>query len=339
MAGPPFDAVLVISFGGPRGRSEIRPFLQNVLRGRRIPPARIEEVALHYNLFGGLSPLTELTLRQAQGLQDRLASEGPHVPVYVGMRNWAPLIEETLREMARQGTRRAVGFILAPHRSYSSCMQYRLNVLEAQCALRASGLVPPEITYVGDWHTHAKFIAANAQHLREALERLPQSAQREARVLFTAHSVPCAMAEQYHYPDQIRESAAAVASKAGITSWDVVYQSRSGRPEDPWLGPDIVEYLRNLGPSGMDAVVVAPIGFVCDHIEVLYDLDHQAAGAAREIGVTMSRAETVNDDPLFIDMMADVVRATWSRYANGRPLPIRVSDSVPRELPPPVRPK
>ncbi|HEX6976162.1 MAG TPA: ferrochelatase [Vicinamibacterales bacterium] len=329
----PFDAVLVIAFGGPQGPADIRPFLANVLRGRRVAPERVEEVAHHYELFGGVSPLTALTMRQAAGLRDRLRELGTPLPVYVGMRNWDPFLKDTLAHMARDGVRHAIGFIAAAHRSYSSCTQYKENVAAARAELRTAGLPDVEITYVGDWHTDDGFVDANAEHIRDAFAR----AGANARLVFTAHSIPVSMAEKYPYERQLRESAAAVAGRGpGLADpatlkgrptttpaeYDLVFQSRSGRPEDPWLGPDICDYLRGAAARGLRSVVLSPIGFICDHVEVLYDLDVEAAAVAKELGITLARAAAVNDHPKFIETMARAVTSTIERYRSGRALQI-----------------
>ncbi len=322
-----FDAVLLVSFGGPQGVDDIRPFLANVLRGRHVPPARFEEVAKHYELFGGVSPITELTLRQANGLSQRLEEAGAPLPVYVGMRNWHPYLIDTIRSMSESGIRRAVGFILAAHRSYSSCEQYRRNVTLARQELRDEGKPDVEITYVPDWHAHDGFIEANALRVVEARASLPETARDRARLVFTAHSIPLAMAGVDRYRMQLNESARRIAARTGFSDWALVFQSRSGRPQDPWLEPDICDYLRAEHAQGLRALVICPVGFVADHVEVLYDLDHEAAETCRELGIEVRRALTVNDDPLFLELMADVVRATVSRYRGGRPLPISsVSD-------------
>ena len=312
------DSVLVVAFGGPAGPEDVRPFLANVLRGRRVSPERVEEVVHHYERFGGVSPLTSITLKQARGLEERLASQGFELPVYVGMRNWHPLLADTLRRMAADGVRRAVGLILAPHRSYSSCTQYRQNVMDATAA---AGLKDVAVTYVGDWHMHPKFIETNARHVSAALDRLPADARAGARLVFTAHSVPVSMSGAARYAQQVNESARLVAAAVGPHDWTVVFQSRSGRPEDPWLGPDVCEHLR-AAAEDVPGVVLVPIGFVCDHIEVLYDLDHEAAAVCRHLGLPMARAETVNDDPLFLDMTSDVVSDVVKTYRSGYPLPI-----------------
>ncbi len=317
----PFDAVLVVAFGGPNGPDDVRPFLANVLRGRRVSPARVEEVVRHYELFGGVSPLKDITMKQARGLEQRLAVRGIPLPVYVGMRNWHPLLPDTIRAMVKDGVRRAAGLVLAPHRSYSSCTQYRQNVFDARAEVAGAGLPDLSVTYVGDWHVHPKFVETNARHVRAAIERLPDTARAGARLVFTAHSVPVSMTGAVKYAQQVNESARLIASAVGSNDWTVVFQSRSGRPEDPWLGPDVCEYLR--GAVGQaPGVVLVPIGFVCDHIEVLYDLDHEAADVCRDVGLPMARAATVNDAPLFIDMMADVVSDVITTYRSGRPLTI-----------------
>ena len=318
----PFDAVLLISFGGPHGLDDIRPFLANVLQGRPVPPARVEEVVRHYERFGGVSPITELTWRQAAGLRQRLERAGPSLPVYVGMRNWHPFLTDTLREMAHAGVRRAVGFILAAHRSFSSCEQYRRDVVAARHEIRADGVQDVDVTYVGDWHTHDGFIGACATRVATARQTLPEGLRDRARVVFTAHSIPLTMAADSRYHDQLLESARLVASRLGEVDWALVFQSRSGRPQDPWLEPDICDYLRAERQGGLKAVVVCPLGFVADHVEVLYDLDHEAAAVCEALGITMRRAAAVNDDPQFLDLMADLVRATVNRYEGGRPLPI-----------------
>jgi protoporphyrin/coproporphyrin ferrochelatase len=317
-----FDSVLLVSFGGPQGMADIRPFLANVLRGRRVTPQRVEEVAHHYELFGGVSPITEITRRQGEGLRRRLEAAGYALPVYVGMRNWHPYLADTLREMRTAGHRKAIGFIAAAQHSYSSCQQYRENVAAARHDLRTAADGDVAVTYVGSWFDHPLFIAANAAHVRTALARLPDHVRSAARLVCTAHSIPLSMAERSRYREQLLETARLVAREAGMRDWTLVYQSRSGRPEDPWLEPDVCDYLRSERGKGLQAAVLCPIGFVCDHIEVLYDLDREAADVCRHAGLPMARAESVNDDPLFLDMMADVVIQTIRRHERGRPLPL-----------------
>ncbi|HEY7499023.1 MAG TPA: ferrochelatase [Vicinamibacterales bacterium] len=326
----PFDAVLVIAFGGPQRPEDVRPFLENVLRGRRVAPGRIDEVAHHYDAVGGRSPITELTLAQASGLESRLRRAGVALPVVVGMRNWHPYLADTLATMSRDGIRRAVGVVAAAHRSYSSCTQYRENVADARGALARAGMPDIEITYIGDWFDHPLFVQANADRVRAAIDALDPSVRDRARIVFTAHSIPESMAVRYPYREQFEASARLVMEELKATETLVasgfsrthatVYQSRSGRPEDPWLVPDICDYLRDERRAGLEAAVVAPLGFICDHVEVLYDLDIEAADVCREIGLPMSRAQAINDHPLFLDALADMVMRVIRQYEHARPL-------------------
>jgi len=387
----PFDAVLLVAFGGPQGPADVRPFLENVLRGRRVSPERVDEVAHHYERFGGVSPLTELTLGQARALESALAQRGIPLPVRVGMRNWHPYLADTLAEMSRSGVRRVIGILAAAQRSYSGCLQYRENVRDARASLIRDGLADVEVIYVGDWHEHPGFIEANADHIRQAFARLPDGRRDRARLIFTAHSIPLSMARQYPYEEQLRASAARIAHAVGNPDppspqnprpgnpdppspqnprpgnpdprspqnprpgnpdpgsprsprpgnpdpssprsprpgnpdpssprqWALVYQSRSGRPGDPWLEPDICDYLKAERSAGLDAAVLCPVGFLCDHVEVLYDLDVEAADTCRESGIAMARAEAVNLHPAFIGALADAVSDVWQRYRGTRPL-------------------
>ena len=300
------DAVLLITFGGPDRMEDVRPFLANVTRGRRVPSERVEEVVHHYALFGGHSPLTELTLRQAAALRSDLAARGPGLPVYVGMRNWTPYLHETLEQMRAQEVRRALGIILAPHQSYSSWDQYQENVAEARARVGAGA---PAVDYLGSWYDRPGFIEAQADRVAAALERVPPHLKTETLLIFTAHSIPAAMAGRSRYVEQLTSSARLVAARLGDLRWSVAYQSRSGDPRTPWLEPDVGEVIRGLAGDGARAVVVVPIGFVCDHIEVLYDLDTEAHGVAEETGVAFYRAGTVMDHPAFIRMLGDLVRA------------------------------
>jgi ferrochelatase len=331
--------VLVIAFGGPQGMADVRPFLANVTRGRRIPSERLEAVAKHYEDFGGVSPLTEITKRQVEGLRTRLQAAGLDIPVYLGMRNWHPLLPDTLRTMSADGVRRAIGFIAAAHRSFSSCTQYRQDVRDARVELVTAGGRDIDVVYVGDWHTHEGFIAANAEHVRQAAARLPPSVADRARVVFTAHSIPVSMPGAARYQQQLVESARLVAARLGTADWAVVFQSRSGRPEDPWLGPDICDYLRAERAAGLVAAVIAPIGFLCDHVEVLHDLDREAAAVARQIGLPMTRASTVNDAPGFLETMSDLVLQTWRRYEHSIPLSVAMPDSATPIAVAPARPR
>ncbi len=280
------DAVLLIAFGGPTRPDEIRPFLQNVTRGRRIPPDRLESVAHHYELLGGKSPMNELTFRQADGLRRELGT----TPVYVGMRNWEPYIAEAIQQMTADGVRDVVAVILSPHASEASRERYMASVDEAL------GPGSPAIRYVPSWHTHPLFIETWHENVAKA---------GDGALVFTAHSIPVAAAEASPY---VREIEATAALVAGDRPWRLAWQSRSGSPRDPWLEPDINDVLRELAAAGTRDVVVAPIGFVCDHVEVLYDLDVEARATADQLGLRLARAATCNDHPLFVRMLADVVR-------------------------------
>lgn len=322
MVSQPFDAVLLVAFGGPQGPADVRPFLANVLRGRRVTPERIEEVAHHYEIFGGVSPLTELTTRQARALEARLRDHGLALPVHVAMRNWHPFLSDVLADLSTRGIRRAIGVLAAAQRSYSGCAQYKENVRDARGALRARGLADVSVTYVSDWHEHPGFIEANAEHVREAMMRLPPELQQSARLVFTAHSIPLPMAARYPYEHNLQASARLVAEAVGRQDWSLVYQSRSGRPEDRWLEPDVVDYLRAERANGLRAAILCPIGFLCDHIEVLYDLDVEAAQACRHMGLPMVRASAVNVHPRFIDALADAVFEVVRRYEGALPVAV-----------------
>ena len=303
----------------------MRPFLENVLRGRRVSPSRIEEVAHHYDIFGGVSPLTDLTMQQARGLEAALRARGFSLPVHVGMRNWHPLVSDTLATMSAGGVRRAIGVLAAAQRSYSGCAQYKENVRDARAALRGRHLADVDIAYVNDWHEHPGFIEANADHVRAAFSRLPADVKGDARLVFTAHSIPVSMADRYPYRQNLESAARLVARATGRSDWALVYQSRSGRPEDPWLEPDVSDYLKAEHAKGLRAAVLCPIGFLCDHIEVLYDLDVEAAETCRAIGLPMTRASAVNAHPRFIDALADAVVDVWNRYRHGRALTLAVT--------------
>lgn len=304
------DAVLLIAFGGPTSADDVRPFLDNVLRGRPVPPARYEEVVRHYAEVGGVSPLHRQTFRLAEGLRDLLAREGPELPVHVGMRHWTPYVAETLAAMAGAGLRRAVGLVLAPHPSPASLDVYLQVVAEARERL---GPETPAVDYVAPWFDHPLFIEAVSGRIAGAIQQVPAERRPGAHVVFTAHSLPAVMARDSGYEDHVRRTADLAGRRLGIESWSMAYQSRSGGPADPWIGPDITEALRDLGRRGARDVVVAPIGFVSENVEVLYDLDIAARAVAAEIGVGFFRARTVDDHRSFLMMMAELVRNVISR--------------------------
>jgi ferrochelatase len=300
-----YDAVLLIAFGGPTRPEEIRPFLENVTRGRHIPPARFTEVARHYERMpGGRSPLNDLTLAQARALEATLGESGPALPVFVGMRNWHPFLHETLADMAGRGHRRVLAVILSPLRCEASWGRYQRDVAEARA--RTAGA--PDVAYAPAWFDHPRFIDAVAARAREALAAAPAARPEWTPLVFTAHSIPTAMAEASPYVIDLTTAAQAVARRLGHRRFSIAYQSRSGPPQDPWLEPDVGEVLKRLGGDGEREAVVVPVGFVCDHVEVLYDLDVEARATAAAAGLTLHRAATVNDHPDFIAMLADLVR-------------------------------
>ncbi len=294
------DAILVLSFGGPEGMEDVRPFLRNVLRGRPVPPERIEEVAHHYELFGGVSPINGQNRALVAALRARLAEAGPDLPVYWGNRNWAPYLADTLREMARDGVRSALGFVTSAFSSYSGCRQYLEDVERARAEV---GPDAPAVGKLRAFWNHPRFLAANAEHVRAALGTLGPG----ARLVFTAHSIPLGMASGCAYEAQLREASALTAREAGQPQWDLAFQSRSGPPSQPWLGPDIGDYLARVAAEGAREVAVCPIGFVSDHMEVVYDLDTEAQARARELGLRMVRTPTASNHPAYVEMVRELI--------------------------------
>ena len=299
-----YDAVLLVSFGGPDGPDDVMPFLENVLRGRNVPRERMLEVAEHYLHFGGKSPINEQNLALLAALRAELERRGPHIPVYWGNRNWHPLLTDTIREMADAGVKRAIAFVTSAYSSYSGCRQYRENIAAA-CA--AVGERAPQIDKIRVFFNHPGFVGSMADNVTRALGRFPENARAAVPVLFTAHSIPTSMADGCRYGVQLAEACRLVAEQAGVTDWKLVYQSRSGPPTQPWLEPDICDAIRDLHAHGGRHLVIAPIGFISDHMEVLYDLDTEAADLCHELGVEMVRAATVGTDPAFIGMVRDLI--------------------------------
>jgi len=303
------DSVLLVAFGGPTAPDEIRPFLEIVTRGRGIPPERLEEVAHHYEQMpGGRSPLTELTLAQGRGLERALAEAGPALPVFVGMRNWHPFLHETLAEMARKDAHRTLAVILSPLRTEASWDRYMQDVAEARARVPDA----PEIGFAPPWFENTRFVAAVADRARAAFDEVPADARAGTPLVFTAHSVPTAMADASPYVSDLTAAVRAVVRRLGHTRWSIAYQSRSGSPRQPWLEPDIGDLLRRLAADGERHAVVVPIGFVCDHVEVLYDLDVEARRVAAGAGLELHRAAAVNDHPEFVAMLAELVRGAHS---------------------------
>jgi ferrochelatase len=299
-----YDAVLLVSFGGPDGPTDVMPFLENVLRGRNVPRERMLEVAEHYHHFGGKSPINDQNLALLAALRAELERRGPHLPVYWGNRNWHPLLTDTLREMADAGVKRALAFVTSAYSSYSGCRQYRENIAAACAPL---GDRAPQVDKIRVFFNHPGFVGPMAARVREALGRFPEAERASVPVLFTAHSIPSSMAEGCRYVAQLTEASRLVAAEAGATHSQLVYQSRSGPPTQPWLEPDVCDAIRGLHAAGARKLVIAPIGFISDHMEVLYDLDTEAADLCRELGIEMVRARTVGTDPAFVAMVRDLI--------------------------------
>ena len=297
-----YDAVLVVSFGGPEGPDDVMPFLDNVLAGLRVPPPVKARIARRYHRFGGVSPINAHTREFIGALEGELAAAGPRIPIYWGNRNWHPLLGDTLERMAADGIRRAIAYVTSTFSSYSGCRKYREDLYTAVQGLEGA----PRIDKLRVGYNHPGFIAAVSDRLREAIARLPAGAAPPA-LLFTAHSLPLSMAERCDYRAQLREACALSAEAAGAGAWILVYQSQNASYGEPWLGPDISEALEAARGAGHTDVVVAPIGFVCDHMEVVLDLDVEAADKAAELGLNMVRAGTVDAHPAYVGMVRELI--------------------------------
>jgi len=300
-----YDALLMVSFGGPEGMDDVIPFLENVLRGRNVPRERMLAVAHHYEMFGGVSPINQQNRNLIAALKTELERHGPNLPIYWGNRNWHPLLPDTLRRMKDDGVQQALAFVTSAYSSFSSCRQYRQNIADAQAAL---GPDAPRIDKLRAFYNHPLFIEANVDHVRAAWSQLDDEARPNALLVFTAHSIPEAMAATCEYAAQLEETARLIAGELGLERWRVVYQSRSGPPSQPWLAPDILGDLRELQAQGFENVIVAPIGFVSDHMEIVYDLDYEAQHLAHELGIKLVRAATAGTHPAFVRMIRELIR-------------------------------
>ncbi len=299
---PPYDALLIVAFGGPEGPDEVRPFLENVLRGKNVPHQRMLDVVEHYGLFGGVSPLNEQIRTLLASLRAYLDKNGPPLKVYWGNRNWHPLLADTLQRMADDGVRRALALFTSPYSSYSSCRQYLEDIHRARSVV---GERAPAVDKLRAFYNHPLLIEAAADRAGDALRKLPVSRRTGAKFLFTAHSIPRAMAENCPYEAQIRETSRLVCERLGRADWELVFQSRSGPPHQRWLEPDICDRLRSLHTAdNRSDIVLIPIGFLSDHVEVIYDLDIEARGVCNELGLGMVRGQTVGNHPRFVEMIA-----------------------------------
>ncbi len=312
-----YQALLVLSFGGPEKNEDVVPFLENVLRGRNVPRERMLEVARNYYQFGGKSPINEQNRALIDAVRAELAAHGPDLPVYWGNRNWHPYLADALSQMAADGVRQALVFITSAYSSYSSCRQY-LDDLDA--ARAKVGPDAPECHRLRPFFNHPGFAGPLIERLKEARCRFPGPRRAGVPVLFTAHSVPIVMAQNSSYLPQLEEVARLVAEGVDNPNYRLVFQSRSGPPSQPWLEPDVNDALRELAATGAREVIVAPIGFISDHMEVKYDLDTQAAETAAGLGLEMVRAGTVGVHPDFIRMIRELILERISRSAPRRSL-------------------
>ena len=325
---PDYDALLFVSFGGPERAEDVMPFLQNVTRGRGIPPERLESVAEHYYHLGGKSPINDQNRALIGALLPALVSRGLELPIYFGNRNWDPLLKDAVAEMKAAGVKRALAFITSAYSSYSGCRQYLGDLEQARAAVEGAPVIEP----LRRFFNHPGFVDACTDRVRAAWAELgtslSPSQQAEARLVFTAHSIPRAMADTCDYEKQLRANAALISERLSHPHWDLVWQSRSGPPQVPWLEPDILDHVRSLHARGTPGLVIAPIGFLSDHVEVLYDLDEEAQLLCRELGLPMARAGTVGTHPRFVDTIVELV---MERVAGAEPQSVGPLPAWPKE--------
>jgi len=313
-----YDAILVVSFGGPESSDDVIPFLENVLRGRNVPRERMLAVAEHYYHFGGKSPINQQTRELITALENELAQHGPKLPVYWGNRNWHPMLAETLQQMKQDAIRRALAFVTSAYSSYSGCRQYREDIARAQSEVGAGA---PEIAKLRAFFNHPGFIEATESRLRDALAEVPAETRHNVQIVYIAHSIPVSMANTCDYVRQLEEVRKLVSARLGVINDALVYQSRSGAPGQPWLEPDILDYLREVNARNLaSAVVLAPISFISDHMEVLYDLDIEARQLCDSLKLPMVRAKTVGVHPQFIAMIRELILERTTPGAKRRAL-------------------
>jgi len=318
---PPHDAILVVSFGGPEGPDDVMPFLERVTRGRGVPPERLAETAAHYDRFGGVSPINGQVRDLVSALELELAEHGPHLPVYWGNRNWHPLLTDTMQAMAADGVRRAAAFVTSAFASYSGCRQYLEDIERARAEVGADA---PLVDKLRLFYNHPRFIELVSAATAAAVAHVPEARRANARLVFTAHSLPASMAATCDYEPQLREAAALVVERLPVPlPWDRAYQSRSGPPSQPWLGPDVNEHLEALASTGVTDVVLVPLGFVSDHMEVVYDLDVQARETAERLGIGLVRAATPGSAlaPMIRELVVERIELPVVRPALGRQRP------------------
>ncbi len=315
---PPYDAILLVSFGGPEGPDDVIPFLENVLRGKNVPPARMLEVAEHYRHFGGVSPINAQNRQLIEALRVELDAAGIGLPIYWGNRNWRPLLSDTLRQMRDDGRLRAIAYFTSMFSCYSGCRQYREDILQAQAEV---GVGAPIVEKVRKGFNHPQFIAAQADLVGSALQSIPAERRPSTKLLFTAHSIPQSMSDNSRYVLQLMEACRLVAQAVEHENWELVYQSRSGPPQQPWLEPDICDRIEELAAGGVRDVAVVPIGFISDHMEVLFDLDTEAKETCEKLGIGFVRVPSVGIHPQFVRMVRELleerINAAETRPSQG----------------------
>jgi len=301
-----YDAILLLSFGGPEHPDDVMPFLENVVRGKNVPRQRLEDVAKHYELFDGVSPINAQNRALLRALLAELNAQGLGLPVYWGNLHWHPMLADTLRDMAEDGVRHAVAFVTSAYSSYAGCRQYIEAIEQAR---REVGTEAPEVDKLRVFYNHPGFIEPMAERAAAALAEVPEEHRDAAHLVFTAHSLPVAMAEQCDYEAQLREACRLVAERVGLEKWTLAYQSRSGPPSQPWLEPLVGDWLRELAAKEPHAeLVLVPIGFVCEHMEIVFDLDVEVGALCEELGLGMVRAAVVGCHPRFVRMIVELVR-------------------------------
>jgi protoporphyrin/coproporphyrin ferrochelatase len=315
---PPYDALVVVSFGGPEGPDDVVPFLERVTAGRGIPRERLVEVGAHYQRFGGVSPINAQNRALVAAVRDELAAHGHALPVFWGNRNWHPLLADTVAEMADAGVRRALAFVTSAYGSYSGCRQYLDDIARARADVGARA---PVIDKLRTFHDHPGFVGPFQEHVRAALASVPAERRVTTRVVCSAHSVPSSQAETAPYVAQLRETCALVAEAAAPgVPWSLVFQSRSGPPHVPWLEPDVGDHIEVLAAAGVTDVVLVPVGFTSDHMEVVYDLDTEVAARAAAAGVRLQRVPTPGTHPAFVAMVREIVEERLDPNAPRRAL-------------------
>jgi ferrochelatase len=302
--GQNYDAILFLSFGGPEGTDDVMPFLENVLRGKNVPRERMEQVAQHYYLFGGISPINQQNRKLISALKDLFEKENCNLPIYFGNRNWHPLLTDTMREMKDDGVKHALAFVTSAYSSYSGCRQYLEDMERARAMIEDA----PRVDKIRAYYNHEGFIKPNIENVKTALEQIPFERRDKTELVFTAHSIPSVMAATCDYQVQLEEACRLVAESLNHKNYKLVFQSRSGLPQQAWLEPDICDYLKELKSKGAKDVVVHPIGFISDHLEVVYDLDILAKKLSEEIGLNMIRSATVGTHPDFVKMIYELVQ-------------------------------